>query len=482
MLSCRECPQAPDAVIRWPLAVAVAAGAPALVLVSVAPVAALAGPPAVLIWPASAVIGLLMAVVFAELAGMFPRQSGGVGVLAAQALKPRWPFLGLLGQWSYWFGWSPLMPISAAVIAGWLQDALFPGGSPWFGWTLATALLAAVAFVNHFGIRACAKAQLALVVGMTASLSLVLADSLLTEGIDLRRLVPFAPPHGWHSSSGISALLGAFFLAGWSAYAAEVTLTYGPEHRGGVRSAVRSLLVTGAVMVAVYAAVPFVLFAALGVDRAGSDPSDTLALLSTGAESLVTAALTGVVVALLLSMNMAAVGDSRALYQMAQNGEAWAFLGRLNRHGAPGNALFFDAAFGFTLLLIALVASGGDIAAVPVTLLAAANVGYLLSLILALVGTWVMRRDHRDAPRPFQAPRGFVGLGLALAAFNAVLLAGAGTAWGWGSVGLGAVVIGAVPLIFCPLARRLALARAKAAVGGRVARAVAPELRPGGDV
>src|SRR5207302_135842 len=75
-------------------------------------------------------------------------------------------------------------------------------------------------------------------------------------------------------------------------------------------------------------------------------------------------------------------------------------------------------------------------------LLTAASVGYVTSLALALVAVWKMRRERPAAPREFRAPRGFVQLGVGLAAFNALLLLGAGPAWGWQNGGLGVVALG----------------------------------------
>ena len=89
-------------------------------------------------------------------------------------------------------------------------------------------------------------------------------------------------------------------------------------------------------------------------------------------------------------------------------------------------------------------------AEVPIALLASANVGYFVCLILALMAAWMMRSTAPGLARPFRAPRGAVGLGLFLAVFNTVLLAGAGAAWGWHNIALGVAVLIANVVLLTP--------------------------------
>jgi amino acid transporter len=440
--------------LRLPLGLALASGVPAFVLMSAGPVAVVAGPPSVLVWALSAGIGMLMTVPFAQLAARFPDQSGGVAVLAASALRSRSRFLALLGQWGYWFGWSPAMAVGAALLGGYGRDGLWPHGSPWTAWVLASAVLAASALVNHLGARPCAWLQLLMVIGVIAPVALLVLAPLLGGHFDAARLTPFTVPGGWLSRQGLAALGGAFFLAGWSAYGAEVTLTYGPEYRGGTRDAIRSLLVMGVVVMLVYALVPLALIGALGLEGVTGDPAEVLVRFADSATPWSGAPVFALLaVTLVLGINMIAVSSSRALCQMARNGDAWAFLGRRNRHGAPRNALVFDVAVNSGLVALGLAVNHGDVGAIPVTLLTAASVGYLVSLILALVAAGVVWRSSPPADHAFRAPRGFIRLGITLAAFNGLLLLGAGPTWGWENLGLGAAVLVGVPLLASRRAR-----------------------------
>jgi amino acid transporter len=215
-------------------------------------------------------------------------------------------------------------------------------------------------------------------------------------------------------------------------------------------------------MVVVYSLVPILLVSAVGIDRVADDPANALGLLTDGGSIATTALLAIGIVALLLGLDTVAAADSRVLFQMARNGDAWAFLGRVNRHGAPANALAFDGVWNAALLALAVVAADGDAAAVPVVLLTAASVGYFTSLVIALATAWATRRADPDAPLAFRAPRGLMALAPVVAVFDAALVAGAGAAWGWRNVGLGVALLAGLMLVRPASARTAALARAAA--------------------
>jgi amino acid transporter len=436
--------------LGWPLGLAVASGVPVLILLSLGPVAALAGPPSVVVWAVAALIGMVMAVPFAELVCLFPDQTGGIAVMSAHALRSHSRLLAVVVQWSYWLGWSLGMGINSILIGDYLRRLLLPGSSRWAAWLIAVTILAVSVFVNHYGIRPGAWFQISLLACTVTVVGFLLALPLLTGAAEFTRLIPFRPPEGWASLSTPIALAGAFFIAGWSAYGAEIALAYRAEYRGDARDVLRSLMTVAGVTVAVYSVVPALALVAVGLDRVEGGPVLLFESLSDpegpGRSLLVPVALVG---ALFLTLNTIATGSSRALWQMARNGEAWSVLGRLNRHGVPGNALIFDLVANATVLAVSLLINhrSGD---VPISLLASANVGYFLSVILALVAVWMMRRTAPERARPFRSPAGFVGLGLVIAGFNAVLLAGAGAAWGWHNIALGAGILVVSGMLLTP--------------------------------
>jgi amino acid permease len=145
---------------------------------------------------------------------------------------------------------------------------------------------------------------------------------------------------------------------------------------------------------------------------------------------------------------MVMIASSRTLYQLARNGNAWRALGKVNRHGVPGNALRFDLVVNACLLLAVFALSHGKISDVPLALLAAASVGYMLSISLALVAAWLSHRQAGQAGRFLRIRPGLMHVALALAFVNLALLLTAGFAWGWLNVLLGVAVLTAAILAF----------------------------------
>ncbi len=146
--------------------------------------------------------------------------------------------------------------------------------------------------------------------------------------------------------------------------------------------------------------------------------------------------------ALLLSTNTAMMGSSRALYQMSRDGNTFRFMGTLNRHGVPDRAMAFDVVFNLLLMAFAVWVSNGVVGVGATTfVLAASTVGYMTALALVLFGAYLLRRDQPDAERPYRAPRGFIGLGLVLAALNIVFMIAGWWVWGWQSIVIGAAIV-----------------------------------------
>lgn len=424
------------------LGFAVAAGVPVLVLVSMGPVAALVGTPSVLVWSVSACLGFLMSLAFAGLASSFPNSTGGIGALAAQVLGQRSRKLALLAQWSYWFGWSPALAINGILFGTYVRDTLLPATPGWTAVLLASALLVASATINHFGLRPGALLQAGLAVCVFGAMGLLLAGALGYGRFTPSHLAPFEPPGGWMSSRGLVAIGGALFIAGWSAYGSELALSYATEYRRRAPDAVRALVLVGLASIVAYCAIPLTLVAVLGIARVQDDPAVGLAPLAQQTAGGGPGWIVGVlVVALVLVLNMVTVASSRLLYQMGRNGDAWRRLGRLNRHGVPGNALRFDLVANVLLLVVAMALNRGRTTDLPIALLAASNVGYFVSISLALAAAWLNRRGVPADRRAHRVGGWPARLGPGLAGFNVLLLVCAGFAWGWDHVALGVLVL-----------------------------------------
>jgi amino acid transporter len=428
--------------LRLYLALALAAASPALVLTSLGPVAAVAGPGSVVAWPLSALFGLLIAIAVKQLAFRYGHMTGGIGVWSAQVLKPRSPLLAAAAQWGYWLGWSPGLALSALMVGLYARSLLAPDASSWFAYAIAVLVLVTSAVVNHFGLVVSAKAQLVFGAVTMATLAFLSIAPIVLGQIHYENFRPFEPPGGWLSSAGLTAFGGALFLAGWSAYGAEIVLSYSTEYADGNPAVMKSLFLTAGLNTIVYSIVPFALLGVLGLEGVKADPAVALvpfvqSVLPWGRQ-LVTVLL---IFAIILGLNTLTVTSSRCLYQIARNGDGFTFLGTLSSHGSPSGALGFDAVVNLTLLTVAFAVAGSSDAQVPVVLLAGANVGYFVSISLALYAVAVVPDGNVPA---LVVPRWLRGASGALAVVNVVLIAAAGFAWGFANVGWGALVLAGV--------------------------------------
>jgi len=158
----------------------------------------------------------------------------------------------------------------------------------------------------------------------------------------------------------------------------------------------------------IYAALPLMLVLVLG--RAETDPLTAFLAFTEaifGAGGWVRWAIgIPLVVALLLSVLNAIMGCSRSLYQVAHDGLLPRFFCHTNRYGVP------DRAMAFNLLASLLVVFFGS----PFEIYIFSNMGYLLSVSLALIGYFLYRHWHPELERPVKMPGflRFVALGLGL--------------------------------------------------------------------
>ena len=100
------------------------------------------------------------------------------------------------------------------------------------------------------------------------------------------------------------------------------------------------------------------------------------------------------IVALLLSVLNAIMGCGRSLYQVASDGLLPRLFQHTNRHGVP------DSAMAFNLVCSIVVLFFGS----PFEIYIFSNMGYLLSVSLALIGYFLYRQRHPELRRPVLMP------------------------------------------------------------------------------
>jgi amino acid transporter len=142
---------------------------------------------------------------------------------------------------------------------------------------------------------------------------------------------------------------------------------------------------------------------------------------------------------LILSIMTAMAGSSRTLHQGGRDGWLPKYLGQVNTHGAPDNAMWTDLAVNLVLLLMSDY----------VFVLAVSNCNYLIFNFLNLNAGWIHRMDNPDVRRPWRCPTIMMVLGTILAYVNAFLLGAGANVWGAGTFISGWVSAALVVPVFC---------------------------------
>jgi amino acid transporter len=122
------------------------------------------------------------------------------------------------------------------------------------------------------------------------------------------------------------------------------------------------------------------------------------------------------IIALALSALNSLMGCSRALYQLALDGQFPKFYKHLNKHYVPDWAMMTNVGVSFIIVFM-----GGAI-----EIYSFSNVGYLGSFVPVLIGYYLLRRHRPRVTRPFKLPEYFkyVALGLAALYFFVWLVGG----------------------------------------------------------
>src|SRR5438552_12410987 len=112
------------------------------------------------------------------------------------------------------------------------------------------------------------------------------------------------------------------------------------------------------------------------------------------------------IVALALSALNAIMGCARSLHQMSVDGQFPRWFQKINQHGVPDRAMFFNV-----ICSLVVVLAGG-----AVEIYSFSNVGYTFSFLPVLVGYYLLRKYKPNARRPVRLPEFFkyVALGMAV--------------------------------------------------------------------
>lgn len=364
-----------------------------------AAVAGLTGSPGwmFLAWTLGGVLSLVGALCYAELATSHAHAGGDYHYLR-EAYGRGLAFL---------FGWARYAVITTGSIAllafvfgDYAQQALpLASLAPAAGATVyAAAAVVALAAVNLAGIRSGSRTQNWLTFVEVGGLLLVggVALALAAGGATPSPAAAAAAAGGAPAAFGLAMVFVLLTYGGWNE-AAYISA----ELRGGPRAMVRALVLSVALITALYLLVCWAYWHALGMAAlAGSSApaADVLRLGLGDAGSEAIALL--VAVSALTSINATMIVGARTGYAL---GRDWPRLRRLARwdgaRGSPASAMLLQTAA--ALLLVGIGSGSGDGFRAMVEFTAPV---FWLFFLLTGIALFVLRRRDPARPRPFRVP------------------------------------------------------------------------------
>lgn len=383
---------------------------------------------AFVLWTISVIVGAAQNNIYAELATMFKDKPGGITMFAHEAWRKYAAFIGPIATFGYWFAWSSVLAVTGLVVgtliqAQWFESSTWSETAAGFDFSLAIVLgmvaMTIVSVVNILGIRMAVAFTYLTGAMLCLPLAALMLLPYLTGDFSGSNLT-------WEigANGGLPLMLTWLYFMGWSSYGFEAVASVAPEFHDPERDTPRALRASAAFSVAVYALLPLGLGGTLGTAAVAEDAT-AIAFYNQAFDAIAGNALGHVLVlclvaGLLLSLNTAALDGSRALYGISQDGMTIKELGVLNRFHVPARAVVI--ALLMNLILISFFASAIEI-------LAAGNLGYMLSHVFALSGFLLLRRDRPQWPRPIRLSGAWTAVAGVLAAWNLFLIVAGAFIW-----------------------------------------------------
>ncbi|MER7010011.1 amino acid permease [Saccharopolyspora sp. NPDC000359] len=366
------------------------------IFVVLAEAAPAAGPAVVVSFVLAGLAALCSALSYAELAGSVP--------VSGSAYSYTYATLGELVAWIC--GWCLLLEYGvsvAAVAVGWggylneflqgtigvtIPDVLSapPGEGGIINIPAALIVLLAMSVLLR-GVRESARATTITTLLKIAVLVFFVAVAI--TAFNSENMTPFAP----YGFAGISVGASAVFF---SFIGFDAASTAGEEARNPKRDLPRAIILSLAIVTAIYVLVAFAAVGAVGVDvLSGSNASLATALRIVTGQGWASVVLAfGAVIAIASVVLTVLYGQTRILVSMSRDGLMPSMLSKVNQRAVPArNTLVVG-------VVVALLA-----AVVPLNQLAeATSIGTLVAFSLVNVGVLVLRRTRPELPRSFRTP------------------------------------------------------------------------------
>jgi signal transduction histidine kinase/DNA-binding response OmpR family regulator/HPt (histidine-containing phosphotransfer) domain-containing protein len=377
------------------------------------------------------VLGLLMSWAalpgWTELILMWPDRVGGIAAACAEAFRPYSPVLANLTGTCYWWGWVPTCGLTALLSASALHQWYLPGVPVKL---LAAAIVVTFALVNLSGLRRVTRMAVLIAAGSAALAFVSAIMPVLAGHVDWHQAASFHldTPFGGLFGRLTSAMAG-LYLIGFAAPAFEAAACHVGETIDPNRNVPRAMYASAGMATLYFLVLPVIWLGMFGpaplTHQLTSVLGPTFSPLFGGLGKSV--AVWFMVLNMFHGTLTPITGVARTLSQLSEDGLLPRVLAKRSRHDVPWVASMLTAVMAIGFLL------GGD----PIWVIAAANFTYLIGISLPSVAVWLLRKNEPDLARPYRAPRGTIGLGLA-----AAIGWGLSTVFGFEQFGLPTVLFG----------------------------------------
>jgi amino acid transporter len=345
--------------------------------------------PMISVWILGGLLALCGALVYAEMATLFPR-TGGVYVFIRETYG-RAP--------AFAYGWSTLLityPASiaaiAVVFAAYLAR-LIPGIEPVRPF-VAAGLVLSLSALNILGVVLGARVQRVFTGAKVAALAALILFAVTSAAGQWQHLTPVLslPSGGWDLSGWALALVAVMWTyEGW----AEAPTLSGEVKDVG-RDLPRALIVGTLLVIAIYLLINTAYVYVLSIPQiaAGDSVAVDMASRTFGASGALFVALL-VVVSTAGSVNGSVISASRVLFAMADDGCFFRVVGRVQpRFKTPANAL----------AIIAVASAGYCLLGTFQEIIRYFVFNAMIWFGLVTIAVMILRRRLPDVPRPFRVP------------------------------------------------------------------------------
>jgi basic amino acid/polyamine antiporter, APA family len=324
------------------------------VFVSIGLAAGVAGPSLLLATALAAAVAAANGLSSAQLAAAHP-VSGGTYEYGYRWLSPAF---GFSAGWLFLLAKSASAATAALGLAGYVLNLWGPV-EPWLRTGLAVGASLAITALVATGIRRSNRMNgVVVAVTVLVLVLLVVASAAVVIPGDLARFTPLIPAP---EDGGLGSLLhgAALMFVAYTGYGRIATL--GEEVRDPGRTIPRAIIVTMALVAALYLGVAFAGIGMLGAGGFGQAARDSAAPLeavavATGIPFLAPLVALAAVTAMIGVLLNLLLGLSRVLLAMARRGDAPAFLQRVDPRGSSPVASVWACG-----LLVSALALLGDV-------------------------------------------------------------------------------------------------------------------------